>query len=129
MPASTKQMRLNLKAEEIRKSFGHRIEGLLEKQNQTRLGGKGNIAASSPLEDGSLRWTLTWRRTDGIALELDVIVQIEDSKQGARVSRVIVRRHASTPLDYEGHTPTTKMRRLSDLSIDAIQEAILSEWP
>jgi hypothetical protein len=31
-------------------------------------------------------------------------------------------------MDFEGHTPTTRMRRLTSLSIAAIREAIDAEW-
>jgi hypothetical protein len=40
---------------------------------------------------------------------------------------VFVHRHASTSLDYEDHTPTTRMRRLTGFSMKDIREAIEAE--
>ena len=63
-----------------------------------------------------------------INFDLNVVVTIEDDGKHARVGRVWVQRHASTSLDFEGHTPTTRMRRLTGLSLDEIREAIEAEW-
>jgi hypothetical protein len=81
----------------------------------------------SPGVDFNLRWTLSLKKRQKISLEPRIIVNVEDDRHTAKVDRVWIHRHASTPIDFEGHTPTTRMRRLSSLSIEAIREAADAE--
>ena len=96
--------------------------------NKTRLKNKGMLTLMPVIENNSLRWTLSWKEQQKVSLEMHVIVSLEDDGHAAKVSRVWIHRHASTSVDYDGHTPTTRMRRLTSLSIDEIREAIDAEW-
>ncbi len=123
-----KQARITEKIEQVKHAYSDEINELLKEVNRARLNGKGKITEAPIVEGNSLRWTLAWKEERKISLELNIVVNIEDDGQQARVGRVWVHRHASTPLDYEGHTPTTRMRRLTALSIPEIKEAIEAEW-
>lgn len=120
------QARINELIEEIKNGIGKEITALLKEINTTRLGGKGKLA--KPVVDrASLRWTLAWEQNK-ISYDLNIIVRFEDNGKTARVAGVWVHRHAATSLDYEGHTPTTRMHRLTGLSIEEIKEAIEAQW-
>lgn len=120
------QARLNELIEEIQNGIGKEITALLKEINTTRLAGKGKLA--KPVADrASVRWTLAWEQNK-ISYDLNVVVRLEDNGKTARVAGVWVHRHASTPLDYEGHTPTTRIHSLTGLSLEEIQEAIEAEW-
>ncbi len=121
------QDRINAKMEEIKSEFDDSIRNLLQEMNKSRLKGKGKVSLLPIVERNSLRWTLGWK-TGKVSIEMSVIVRFEDTGQTARVAGAWVHRHASTPIDYDGHTPTTKMRRLNSLSIAEIQEAMEAEW-
>ncbi len=124
---NSQKRRIDAKIEEVKGEYAAGIRELLSEINQTRLKGKGKV--EPPVVDGSsLRWTLAWREEHKISLELNIVVNVEDDGRQARVDRVWVHRHASTPMDFEGHTPTTRMRRLTRLSIATIREAIDAEW-
>ena len=123
-----KQGRINAKIEEIKGIHSDGIQELLKEVNRTRLRGKGNITETPIIEGNSLRWRLAWKEKRKISFELSIVVNVEDDGRQAHVGRVWVHRHASTPLDYEGHTPTTRMRRLTGLNIPDIREAIEAEW-
>ncbi len=123
-----KQARITEKIEQVKHAYSDEINELLKEVNRARLNSKGKITEAPIVEGNSLRWTLAWKEERKISLELNIVVNIEDDGQQARVGRVWVHRHASTPLDYEGHTPTTRMRRLTTLSIPEIKEAIEAEW-
>lgn len=125
---NAQQARLNRKIEEIQQQFGSGIRALLDEMNRARLKGKGKITASPVVDRNNLRWTLAWKDPDKVSFELNVVVQVEDDGRAARVGKVWVHRHASAPLEFEGHTPTTRMRRLTGLSLAEIREAIESEW-
>ncbi len=126
-PTNSQKRRIDAKIEEIKREYGAGIRELLSEVNKTRLKGKGKI--EPPVVEGSsLRWTLAWREERKISLEMNIVANVEDDGRQARVGRVWVHRHASTPMDFEGHTPTTRMRRLTSLSIAAIREAIDAEW-
>ena len=122
------QARINAKIEEIKRDYGNGICDLLKELNQTRLKGKGKITPLPIEERNSLCWMLAWKQDRDISFELSIVVNVEDDGRQARVGRVWVHRHASTPLDYDGHTPTTRMRRLTALSIAGIRDAIEAEW-
>jgi hypothetical protein len=92
-----------------------------------RLAGKGKVAAAPVIDRASLRWVLAWREDD-VSYDLNVVVRFEDDGQSAYIAGVWVHRHAATPIDFEGHTPTTRMHRLTGLSIKEIRAAIEAEW-
>ena len=122
------QARVDAKLEEIKLAYGDAINRLLKEINQARLKGRGKIKPTPVIENNSLHWVLSWKEQQKISFELDVIVSIEDDGRAAKVGRVWVRRHASTEIDFDGHTPTTRMRRLATLSMEGIREAIDAEW-
>jgi hypothetical protein len=124
---NAQKARISAKVEEVKRDFSDGITELLKETNKWRLGGKGKIVAAPKVDHNSLRWTLAWKEGK-IAFELNVVVSIEDDGRRARVGRVWVHRHASTPFDFDGHTPTTRMRRLTGLAIEEIREAIETEW-
>ncbi len=121
------QERIDKKIEEIKTVLGKDIVTLLRQVNSTRLGGKGKVTTTPVADRASLRWMLEWKQ-DKISYDLNVVVRFDDDGQTARVAGVWVHRHASTPLEFEGHTPTTRMHRLTGLSIKEIKEAIEAEW-
>lgn len=121
------QERIDKKIEEIKTMLGKDIVTLLRQVNATRLGGKGKVTNTPVADRASLRWMLEWKH-DKISYDLNVVVRFDDDGQTARVAGVWVHRHASTPLEFEGHTPTTRMHRLTGLSIKEIKEAIEAEW-
>ena len=124
---NSQKQRIDAKIEEVKSEYAAGIHELLSEVNTTRLKGKGKV--EPPVVEGSsLRWTLAWREESKISLEQNIVANVEDDGRQARVGRVWVHRHASTPMDFEGHTPTTRMRRLTSLSIAAIREAIDAEW-
>jgi hypothetical protein len=121
------QKRIAKKIEEVRVAFGKDIVTLLKQVNATRLAGKGKVATVPLVDRASLRWGLAWKEGK-IAYDINVVVRFEDDGQAANIAGVWVHRHASTPIDYEGHTPTTRMHRLTGLVIKEIREAIDAEW-
>ncbi|MDE3091943.1 MAG: hypothetical protein KGJ80_21430 [Chloroflexota bacterium] len=130
MPESInpKQMRIDAKIEEIRRGYDVGINDLLKEINRARLKGKGKITEEPVRENASLRWTLAWKEERKVSYQLNIVINIEDDGRDARVGRVWVHRRASTSLDYDGHTPTTRMRRLTALSMQEIKDAIDAEW-
>ena len=121
------QEQITKKIEEIQGAFGKDIVTLLRQVNTTRLAGKGKVAAAPVADRASLRWTLEWKK-DRISYDLNVVVRFDDDGQTARVAGAWVHWHVSTPMEFEGHTPTTRMHRLTGLSIKEIREAIDAEW-
>jgi hypothetical protein len=121
------QERIDKKIEEVKTTVGRDIVTLLRQINAARLGGKGKVTMTPVADRASLRWMLEWKQ-DKISYDLNVIVRFDDDGQTARVAGVWVHRHASTPLEFEGHTPTTRMHRLTGLSIKEIKAAIEAEW-
>lgn len=121
------QERINQKIEEIKSRVGAGIVDLLIETNQTRLQGKGQVTASPLVDPNGLRWTLAWTEAQ-IKYELNIYVHITDDGRRADVGKVWVHRRAATPMDFEGHTPTTRMRRVASLSIPEIRAAIEAEW-
>jgi len=124
----SRQARINAEIELVRRKYGNSIHELLREINATRLQGQGDLTAMPIAEGSSLRWALAWKEEHQVAFELSIVVVVEDDGHQARVGRVWVHRHVSTPLDYDGHTPTTRMRRLAGLSIAEIREAIDAQW-
>jgi len=111
----------------IQHEYGNAIAEVLRETSRHRLKGKGKVTVAAEAGRNSVRWTLAWM--DGeINFDLNVVATIEDDGVRARIGRVWVQRHASTPLDFDGHTPTTRMRRLTSLSLAEIREAIEAEW-
>ncbi len=127
-PDEAKQARIDDKIEQVKRDYSDAIRALLQETNRTRLKGRGKVIAVPEAERNSLRWTLAWKEQQKISFELNIVVNIEDDGHTAQVGRVWVHRHASTPIDFEGHTPTTRMRRLARLDIDEIRQAIEAEW-
>ncbi len=121
------QARIASQIDRVIQEYSNAISDLLKETNKTRLKGRGKITEAPLIEGNSLRWTLTWKEQK-VSYELSILVNIEDDGQKANVGRVWVHRRASTPIDFEGHTPTTRMRRLARLNIDEIREAIELEW-
>lgn len=124
---SPQQIRVNQKIEEVKNEFGSALRYLLQDLNKTRLNNRGNLLPSPVVDKNSLRWTLVWQE-GAINYDLNVVVAIDDDGKQARVGRVWVQRHATAAFDYDGHTPTTRMRRLTALSLDEIRAAIEAEW-
>ncbi|MBI5303512.1 MAG: hypothetical protein HY868_15365 [Chloroflexi bacterium] len=111
----------------IQVEFGDSVGALLQEVNHIRLKDNGTLLAKAAVERDSIRWTLEWHEGP-IQFDLNVVAAIEDDGRYAKIARVWVQRHATTPLDYDGHTPTTRMRRLTALSLAEIREAIEAEW-
>ncbi len=121
------QARIEAMLEEIDRVYSSQVRDILKEINRTRLKNKAKLTLAPVIEHNSLRWSLSWKEQQKISFELHIIVSVEDDGHMAQVARVWIHRHASTPIDFEGHTPTTRMRRLTILSIDGIREAINAE--
>ncbi len=118
--------RLNEKLAEIQQGVGKSIVELLHQTNKDKLAGKGKVSVHPIRERSALRWTLAWHEGK-VAYDLNIVVYVEDDGTAAKVSKVLVHRHASADFDYDGHTPTTRMRRLTGLSLEELQQAIEAE--
>ena len=127
-PNDLQRARIVAKIEQVKQEHTDVVCNLLRETNKTRLEGRGAVTEAPLIEGNSLRWTLTWKEQQKISFELSVLVNIEDDGHKADVGRVWVHRRASTSLDFEGHTPTTRMRRLAHLDINEIRQAIEAEW-
>ena len=121
-----RQSRIDAMIADIKREFAQGIGDYMRQLNRTRLRRRGTITADAAVDRNSLRWTLAWKEHRKVSYQLSVVVAVEDDGQVARVSRVWVHRRASTPLDYDGHTPTTRMR-LTGLDLAEIKEAIDAE--
>lgn len=121
------QERIQEKIKEVEREFGEKIHTILQELNQTRLKGKAQLNQEPYADEHSLRWMMKWKEAK-IAYEMSVVIRFEDTGREARIGGVWVRRHASTPLDFDGHTPTTRMRRVPNFSIKEIRDAIEAEW-
>ncbi len=128
-PLAFQQARVGQKIKEVEQQFGKAIYDLLEEMNRVRLNGKGELKQPASISSDSLRWMLTWKDSNQVSFEISVIVRIEDDGRQARIAGAWVHRRASTPIQFDGHTPTTKMRKVSQLSVEAIRSAIVAEWP
>lgn len=118
--------RIGDKLDEIQQEWSKPIVNLLRETNKVKLGNKGRLVARPARDRSSLRWTLAWREGK-VAYDLNIVVHVEDDGKTARVSKVLVHRHASADYDYDGHTPTTRMRRLNGLSLEEIKQTIEAE--
>ena len=125
--AQTAQDRINQQIEFVKHEYGNGIVNLLKETNKTRLQSKGKLTLSPTQDRNSLRWTLAWKENK-ISFELNVVFSLTDNGAQARIDRVWVHRHASAPFDFEGHTPTTHMHRLTSLSLAEIKSAIEAEF-
>jgi hypothetical protein len=124
---NTPSARVIQKIEEIKRDFGPGILHLLHQANQTFLQAKGLVSPTAKVDRNNIRWTLAWQ--DGaLAFDLNVVISIDDDGKQARVGRVWLHRHAASTLAFEGHTPTTRMKRLTKLSLPEIKEAIELEF-
>ncbi len=120
------QDRINRQIEQVKNEFSKSIVELLKEVNKQHLKGKGNVAPQPIIDRTNLRWTLAWK-VGKISYDLNIVANVEDDGKQARISKVWVHRHASTDYDFDGHTPTTRMRRLTGLSLAEIKEAIEAE--
>jgi hypothetical protein len=130
MPIPTEpktQDRINQQLEQVKRDLGDNIVNLLRDANRTHLDGKAIMAAAPTIDRNSVRWTLAWKENE-VSFNLNVVVAVVDDGKQARVDRVWVHRHVTTPFDFDGHTPTTRMRRLTSLSIAEIKSAIEAEF-
>lgn len=121
------QERLQEKIKEVNRDFGSKIYEMLMHFNRERLNGKASLNDEPYTDEHSLRWMMKWKQAQ-ITYELSIVIRVEDTGREARVGGVWVRRHASTPLDFEGHTPTTRMRRVTNFTMKEIQDAVEAEW-
>jgi hypothetical protein len=119
--------RINQKIDQIKGELGAAIVSLLKDTNKRHLKSKGKVNTSPTIERNSVRWTLAWTE-EKATFDLSVVIAILDDGSKARVDRVWVHRHVTTPFDYDGHTPTTHMRRLTSLSIAEIKTAVEAEF-
>lgn len=122
---------LQTSANEITQQFqqehGKRIIDLLGETNRAHLNGKGKLLLQPFINGNLVRWTLTWMQ-DQIAFDLNIVLNLVSNGGQAQVESVFVHRHASTPYDFPGHTPTTRMRRVKGFSMTAIKDAIQAEF-
>jgi hypothetical protein len=125
--ANPQRERLKEKIKEIEEQFGGDIYAILDELNRSHLKGKGHLNKEPYKDEYSLRWLIKWKESK-IAYEMSVVIRVEDTGHEASIGGVWVRRHASTPLDYEGHTPTTRMRRVTNFTMQSIRDAIQAEW-
>lgn len=119
--------RINAVIEQVKRDFGKGIVDLLKTTNQTFLKGKGKVTSQPKIDRSNVRWALVWKQ-DKISYDLNIVVSVDDDGVQARVGKVWVHRHASTDYDFDGHTPTTRMRRLAGLSLNEIKEALETEF-
>ncbi|MBI5029542.1 MAG: hypothetical protein HZB51_03380 [Chloroflexi bacterium] len=119
--------RINQKIEQIKNDIGVAITNLLKDANKRYLKTKGKVSTMPTIDHNNLRWTLAWTE-EKITFDLSVVIAVTDNGTEARVDRVWVHRHVTTPFDYDGHTPTTHMRRLTSLSIAEIKSAVEAEF-
>ncbi len=123
------QERIDKKLGEIQRDVEPEVNGLFRELNRARLDDKGRVGRTVR-DRSSVRWSLAWTEEEsGIAFELAVILYVEDDGSAARFSKGWLHRRASAPIDFDGHTPTTRMRRIPSASPADVKEAILAEWP
>ncbi len=119
--------RINQKIDQVKSELDLPVVGLLKDANKRHLKSKGKVSSAPIIDRNNVRWTLAWKE-EKTAFDLSVVIAIMDDGAQARVDRVWVHRHVTTPFDYDGHTPTTHMRRLTSLSIAEIKSAIEAEF-
>ncbi len=126
MMAETNE-RINRVIEQVKRESGKGIVDLLKAANQTYLKGKGKVTSQPKIDRSNMRWILSWKQ-DKISYDLNIVISVDDNGTEARVGKVWVHRHASSDYDFDGHTPTTRMRRLAGLSLNEIKEALEMEF-
>ena len=119
--------RINQKIDQVKNDIGVAVVSLLKDANKRFLKSQGKVSTVPTIDRDNVRWTLAWME-EKITFDLSVVVAVKDDENEARVERVWVHRHVTTPFDYDGHTPTTHMRRLTSLSIAEIKSAIEAEF-
>ncbi len=127
MASASAQERIDKKLVEIQRDVEPEVNGLFRELNLARLDGRGKIG-KTVRDKTSVRWSLAWSVESGIAYELVVILYVEDDGSTARFARGWVHRRAAAPVEFEGHTPTTRMRRIPTASPADVKDAILAEW-
>jgi len=118
--------RITQQIEQVKNELSKDIVDLLKEVNKQHLKGKGSVAPQPIIDRTNLRWTLAWK-VGKVSYDLNIVANVEDDGKQAHVSKVWVHRHASTDYDFDGHTPTTRMRRLTGLSLAEIKGAIEAE--
>jgi hypothetical protein len=121
------QERIDEKIEQVKREFGSGVMNLLKAANRTHLRSRGKVTILPLVDRNNVRWGLSWKDKK-MSYDLNIVVAINDDGIQARVDRVWVHRRVSTPFDFDGHTPTTHMRRLTSLAIAEIAEAIEAEF-
>jgi len=119
--------RTNQKLDQVKADLNLAVIGLLRDANKRHLKSAGKVNTVPTIDRNSIRWTLAWQE-EKTTFDLSVVVAVVDDGKEARIERVWVHRHATTPFDYDGHTPTTHMRRLTSLSIAEIKSAVEAEF-
>lgn len=127
MPILTERDRIDQKIEQIKQDIGRGVIDLLRQVNRTHLKHRGKISLLPMIDRNNVRWSLTWQEGT-MSFALNVVVALKDDGTQALVDRVWVHRHVTTPFDFDGHTPTTRMRRLTGLSLEEIGKAIEAEF-
>ncbi len=122
---ATSETRLKNKAAEVAEKSGAAIQQLLAELNAARLNGAGKISHDS--QPQHVRWSLEWKR-ETITYRLRIAARLVDDGSEARFDQVLVQKEAWTAYQFEGHTPTTTMKRVSSLDIAKIREAVLMMW-
>jgi hypothetical protein len=125
--AEEAQSRLKAKAEEVARALGAPIEQLLADVNVTRLNNGGKIIPAE-IQAHHVRWALEWK-SNAITYRLRVVVRLADNGQAARAEQTMVQCEASTPYNFEGHTPTTTMRQVVGVDLPHIREAVIAILP
>ncbi len=119
--------RLAKKLDEVEDEYDIPISDLFAEINRTQLGDAGKRVATPYRDEYSLRWVMKWDGADSASYELSIVFRVEDTGSEARIAGIWVRRHASMPFDFDGDTPTTHMRRVTDISMDGIRAAVEAE--
>lgn len=119
--------RIKQKIAETKRAHNKSIVALLKEANKTHLDSQGKVTGQPKIAQNSLRWTLAWKQGK-ISYDLNLIVSVDDNGTEARVDKVWVHRHASSDYDFEGHTPTTRMRRLTGIDLAEIKQALEAEF-
>ncbi len=120
------QARIKAKAEEIALTNDASIGQLLAELNASRLRGSGEIARAQ-IQEHHVRWALEWKES-AVTYKLRIAVRLVDDGREARIDQILVQKEAWTPYSYEGHTPTTTMKKVAELDVAKIREAVEYLW-
>lgn len=121
------QARINQMIDSLKNEFSSGVVAMLKDANRAHLNGKGKVTLSPVVDSMSIRWMLVWNEGK-VSFELNIVVTMMDDGAQARVDRVWVHRHVTTPFDFDGNTPSTHMHRLTGLNLPEIRAAVESEF-